>query len=85
MGKSIYHLYGCVEEAFPEDETVFYKGLFQHIASMEQNPSDETSFANVLKAVGAKHSLRKRLLGYVSFLSSAGPYLSPYLSIFAHR
>lgn len=75
LGKRIYRLYTSIDNMFPVDETTFYQHLFDHIASMK----DDTSYGDALKRVG-QSKLRRRLLTFVSFLSSANSYLITLLA-----
>lgn len=48
FGRLLYRFYACIEDMFPENETVLYPHIFQHIAAMK----DEPYYAEALKRVG---------------------------------
>lgn len=69
-GRRIYRLRACLDNLFPEDETVFYHFVFESVVSTNME-----SLVVALKRVGKNTHLRKRLLSFVCFLSSVNPYL----------
>ena len=69
LGKRIYRAYTCLDQMFPSNDTILYRHVFRYVASM---PDEH---ANALKGVGTETTLRRRLLQFVSLLSSANPYL----------
>lgn len=71
LGRQIYRFHACIDNAFPDDETLHYAHVYKHVSALE-----DTSMAEALKRVGQNEGLRKRLLGYVRLFSSSNSSLS---------
>lgn len=75
LGRKIYRFHACIDHAFPDDPTLHYPHVYNHIATLQ-----DTSMAEALKRVGENDELRRHLVGFVRFFSSSNFYLDRWWS-----
>lgn len=66
LGRKIYRFHACIDHAFPEDPTLHFPHVYNHISALQ-----DPSMAEALKRVGEDDELWKHLIGFVRLFSSS--------------